>query len=328
MRPLIIFLCVVMCILPACAEMSVFSAPEPTLFVSIPTQTMEPFPTIPISTPSPELPEAPTPPTSTPEPQPSQTTAAALPTQTSAAPTPDLTCLRAENVQVEQRQIVSSLLPKPLQFRVVLPPCYAEWRESHYPVLYLFHGQFSNDDQWDRLGVDETASRMIAAREIPPFLIVLPFDRERASEADESMYDEAIVEELIPFIEGNYRTLPDRAFRAIGGLSRGAGWALHIAMTNPQLFGTLGLHSPAIFWVDTPKIPKWLDGAETQPLPRLYIDLGDHDSPEIVDSTMWFENHLAHRNLAHDFHLFPGYHNEPYWQAHVEVYLRWYAADW
>ncbi len=230
---------------------------------------------------------------------------------------------------MEQQQIKTDLLPKPLVFRVFLPPCYTERPETRYPVLYLFHGQFSNDDQWDRMGVDETAARLISSKALPPFLIVMPFDREFTTEADDSQFDEAIITDLVPHIDQTYRTLPGRSFRAIGGLSRGAGWALQIGMDADSLFGTIGLHSPAIFWDTTPGIPEWLDSAETgHILPRLYLDIGDHDTPEIVESATWFEGELTRRNIDHEFYLFPGYHDEKYWGAHLENYLRWYAALW
>ena len=66
------------------------------------------------------------------------------------------------------------MLPLPLSYRIYLPPCYDEMEDARYPVLYLIHGQNFNDDQWDRLGVDESADALIAAEEMSPLLIVMP----------------------------------------------------------------------------------------------------------------------------------------------------------
>ena len=106
------------------------------------------------------------------------------------------------------------MLRTPLQFRVYLPPCYDEEPERRYPVLYLFHGQSYNDDQWDRLGVDETSDRLIAAGEIPPLIVVMPFERYGGQPTD-THFSQAITDILLPYIDQIYRTIPDRRHRAV-----------------------------------------------------------------------------------------------------------------
>jgi len=78
-----------------------------------------------------------------------------------------LACWQAGG-QVAQGSLETDLLPKPLDFRVYVPPCYDQEVARRYPVLYLIHGQSYNDDQWDRLGADETADVQIASGEAPP----------------------------------------------------------------------------------------------------------------------------------------------------------------
>lgn len=221
----------------------------------------------------------------------------------------------------------SNLLNKPLDYRVYLPPCYEEQTGQRYPVLYLVHGQSYNDDQWDRLGADEAAGRLIAAGEIAPLILVMPRDRVW-SQPDEDMFGRAVVEELIPFIDGHYRTLADRSHRAVGGLSRGAGWAVHFGLSQWKLFSAFGAHSPATFWTDAPQFRTWLKEIPTGLLPRIYVDAGDHDRPEILDAAQRFAALLTELGIPHEWYLFPGYHDEAYWSAHVEKYLRWYAAPW
>jgi enterochelin esterase-like enzyme len=218
----------------------------------------------------------------------------------------------------------SSLLNKPLDYRVYLPPCYEEQTGQRYPVLYLVHGQSYNDDQWDRLGADEAAGRLIAAGEIAPFILVMPRDRVW-SQPDEDMFGRAVVEELIPFIDEQYRTLADRSHRAVGGLSRGAGWAVHLGLSQWKLFSAFGAHSPATFWTDALQFRTWLKEIPAGLLPRIYVDAGDHDRPEILDAAQRFATLLTQLGIPHEWYLFPGYHDEAYWSAHVEKYLRWYA---
>ena len=68
--------------------------------------------------------------------------------------------------KVEVYEFTTVLLPDPLVYRIYLPPCYDEEPERAYPVLYLIHGQTYSDTQWDRLGVPETADRLIASGEV------------------------------------------------------------------------------------------------------------------------------------------------------------------
>lgn len=263
--------------------------------------------------------------TTTPEPSPSAT-----PTLTSTpTPTPTPTPLRCwkQGGRIEQHELRSELLTLPLEFRVYLPPCYGQQPERTYPVLYLIHGQSYNDDQWDRLGADEAADALIAAEQTAPFLIVMPRDRVW-SQPTEDKFGEAVVQDLLPWIDARYRTRAERAYRAVGGLSRGAGWAVHLGFSQWESFGAIGAHSLPVFWTDLPHLREWMDSIPEGAMPRIYLDLGDKDRPQIAKSAMWFEELLTERDIPHEWHLYPGYHEEAYWSAHVEEYLRWYAQGW
>jgi len=218
-------------------------------------------------------------------------------------------------------------LPLPLEYRLYLPPCYDQQPDRRYPVLYLIHGQNYDHDQWDRLGADEAADRLIASGEIPPLIIVFPRDRSWA-QPTEDMFGQVIADELAPAIDGQYRAIPDRRYRAIAGLSRGAGWAVHLGLSRWELFGVIGAHSLPVFWADTSHIRGWLDAIPPEDLPRIYLDIGEKDRPAILASAMWFENLLNERDIPHEWYLFTGYHEESYWEAHMEQYLRWYTREW
>jgi len=256
-----------------------------------------------------------------------EATATALPAATNTPEISAASGCSSERGQFEHGNLSSQLLPEPLEFRVYLPPCYEQLSRQRYPVLYLVHGQSFNHDQWDRLGAGEIAGRLIAAGEIAPFLIVLPRDRSWA-QPDEDMFGQALIQELIPYVDSTYRTQPLRAYRAIGGLSRGAAWAVHLGLTQWAEFGAIGAHSLPVFFSDAPKIRKWLDAIPGESRPRIYLDIGDKDRPEILESARWFENLLTEKSIPHEWHLFSGYHEESYWQAHLEQYLRWYASEW
>jgi enterochelin esterase-like enzyme len=248
---------------------------------------------------------------------------------TKEPPSPQLTkevCMAAGG-HVEVIEIPSDFLDSGMQFRVYTPPCYKENGDERYPVLYMVHGQTFNDDQWDRLEADETAGELIAAGEVAPFIIVMPYDRASTQPAVDK-FGEAFIQELVPWIDAEYRTLAEREFRAVGGLSRGASWAIHFGLTHPDLFGAVGGHSPPVFQEDASRVRDWLDGIEGELMPRFWLDIGERDQRAILDSAIWFEGLLNERDIPHEWYLFAGDHSEEYWSSHVELYLRWYAAEW
>jgi enterochelin esterase-like enzyme len=211
------------------------------------------------------------------------------------------------------------------KFRVYLPPCYDEKPDERYPVLYLLHGQTYTDEQWPRLGAAQAADELIQSGEARPFIMVFPDDRYWNLAAGPG-FGERLVEDVIPYIDATYRTIPSRNYRAIGGLSRGAGWSLRLGLTEWQLFGTIGLHSLAVLQKDGSRIDAWMAGIPSTQRPRIYMDIGDHD-PELAMAQR-IEAQLNADGLQHEWHLYSGDHTEDYWSAHVEEYIRWYAEAW
>ena len=243
------------------------------------------------------------------------------PVPPTATPTP-LTCL-IEAGEIKQ-EVVSTTNP-PQEFLIYLPPCYDELDATRYPVLYLLHGQTYKDDQWIRLGVPVIADQLIHSDQIDPFVIVFPDDR-YWNVPSGSGFGDRLINDLIPYVDANYRTLADREHRSMGGLSRGGGWTIKLGFTNPELFGSLGLHSPAIFSADGFYVEKMIQDIPEESRPQLWLDVGDIDRE--LESILLFEDTLSRNNYIHKFHLFAGDHTENYWGQHVEEYLRWYAESW
>lgn len=244
-----------------------------------------------------------------------------LPPTPTPTPTP-LGCLTQPG-RVDQG-VVQETVP-PQEFLIYLPPCYDEMPDLRYPALYLLHGQTYTDDQWVRLGAVQVMDKMFLNHEASPFLIVFPDDRYWNVQAGPG-FGERLVDYLIPYIDKNYRTLADREHRAIGGMSRGAGWALRLGLQRWDLFGTLGLHSLAAFADDRPFLEYWVKDIPAEDWPNIFIDMGESDQELGFNST--FENTLTQLGVPHEWHLYPGAHDEKYWAAHVEEYLRWYADIW
>ena len=235
---------------------------------------------------------------------------------------PDCTTLGG---QVVATHIPSKNIHGDLNFHIYLPPCYDQNTTLRYPVLYLIHGQTYNDDQWVRLGVPQTMDKLISEG-VPPFIIVMPYDKYHYRQPATDPFDEAVVDELIPNIDGRYRTIPNRTSRAVGGLSRGGGWALHFALTHPELFGAFGGHSLAILDEDGAHLNRLLDAIPPDEMPHMYMDIGKSDG--LRASAAKFETQLTERGIPHEWYVNPGFHDEKYWSSHVEEYLKWYASGW
>jgi len=269
------------------------------------------------------------PPVLTSTPQPTQPTSqliatftpAPSPTATVSPTATPLTCL-SQPGRVESG-IVESTNP-PQEYFIYLPPCYDELTDSRYPVLYLLHGQTYTADQWLRLGAAEVLDNLILSGASQPFIIVFPDDRFWNLEAGPGFGDR-LINALIPHIDETYRTRPQRDQRAIGGLSRGAGWALQLGLTRWDLFSVIGLHSPAVFQGDASKIERWLKAMPVSAQPTIYMDIGDNDQ-ELVSAGR-VEALLTAYGVPHTWQLYSGAHTEEYWSAHVEEYIAWYAEQ-
>jgi enterochelin esterase-like enzyme len=253
--------------------------------------------------------------------------ASATATQT-AAPTrePSATAWASATPCAETRgrvrlvAVPSATLRYDIDARVYVPPCYNA-NQKRYPVLYLLHGLGFTEDQWERLGAATTADALIAAGEIAPLIIVMPRDRL------DTRLDPAFVDDLVPYVDEQYRTIALRQYRAIGGLSRGGGWSVHLGLRYPLVFGRVGAHSPAVFYGDETNVLGYARAvARDGPVPALYVDIGEGDANR--QSAFWLDQVFTWFDFGHTYLLQRGGHTEQYWSAHVDDYLKFYAAGW
>ncbi len=183
----------------------------------------------------------------------------------------------------------------------------------------MLHGLAKDDSEWDTLGIDETADLLISEGSAPPFIIVMPF---HATGID---LETALVNVLVPYIDEQYRTMLDPEFRSIGGLSRGGGLALRIGLQNPDLFHTIGMHSPANV-SSREYITRWIDQIPADVQMHLWIDIGDHDP--LLESTQLLISWLEQLGMDPLTSVNTGFHDSNYWSQHLESYLTWYVGTW
>jgi enterochelin esterase-like enzyme len=256
-------------------------------------------------------------PTPTPAPPTATSTITPAPTMT-PSPTPPA-CLTAAGA-VTQHAVGNERPPQ--EFLIYLPPCYDYDADQRYPVLYLLHGQTFQDDQWVRIGAPAVLDDLIHRGEAAPFIMVFPDDRYWNLPAG-GTFGQRLIEDIIPYIDTNYRTRAERQYRALGGLSRGGGWAVHQLLTRYDLFGMIGLHSPVIFNDDAAVLERLIPAVPDEAWPRLWMDAGDHDGD--LGSIRRFEQLLTVNRVAHEWHIYGGDHTEAYWRRHIQEYMQWYA---
>jgi len=209
--------------------------------------------------------------------------------------------------------------------RVYLPPCYGSDPDREYPTLYMLHGATETDQQWDDLGLDEWADTLILEKEISPLIIIMPREITWII-LPENPFGDHLITAVIPWIDGNYQTLGNRDYRAIGGMSRGGNWAIRLGLLHWGLFGSIGAHSTPLFIGDLKRVPGWVEIIPSSQIPRILMDIGEDDN-NLADAQALHES-LLDLDLPHEWRLYPGLHDEHYWRSHLEEYLKWYSEGW
>jgi len=167
----------------------------------------------------------------------------------------------------------SPTLDKNRRMYVYTPPGYNEGNKK-YPVFYLLHGAGGDEDAWTTLGrTPYILDNLIAAGKVKPMIVVMTNGNAWSSAAPgeeptsastvqpdfsqmvRGEFERSIVNDVIPFIEKNYRTLADKDHRAIAGLSMGGMHTQNITNWNPGTFAYIGVMSMGIM-----NNPRWNTG--------------------------------------------------------------------
>jgi len=140
--------------------------------------------------------------------------------------------------------VETSALATPANVRILLPATYASHRKRHYPVLYLFHGTSGGAADWTTMG---GAEQTTAGKNL---IVVMPdiaigdggggwcTDWYNAGAHGQPEWETFHIGQLVPWVDSNLRTIPDRTGRAIAGLSQGGFCSMSYAARHPDLFET------------------------------------------------------------------------------------------
>jgi len=149
------------------------------------------------------------------------------------------------------------------ELNVYLPPGYDANPRQRYSVLYLLHGYANDHHSWHRYGrANDILDNLLASKAIKPFIVVMPLGYGGAAVngdgtgvppagagalgGDFALYERDILEDIIPLIDGKYRTLATRENRAIIGFSMGGMQAGRIGLGHLDTFSYVGIMSAGL----------------------------------------------------------------------------------
>jgi predicted alpha/beta superfamily hydrolase len=239
---------------------------------------------------------------------------------------------------------ISQFVPYRRDLVVYLPPDYHS-DERRYPVLYLHDGQnlFDPETAYVRgmdWKVDETAESLIRAGEIEALIIVGVFNtgehrieeytptRDRKLGGGHAeLYGRMLVEELKPFIDAGYRTLPDAHNTGLGGSSLGGLATLYLGFTHPEVFGKLAVLSPSVWW-DNKAILKIIRATEPKPRLKIWLSMGTDESKSGLRDANSLRDALVVKGWREgddlNYEVIPGgKHEEAAWAERVGEVLRY-----
>src|SRR5579859_5855087 len=156
--------------------------------------------------------------------------------------------------QLRQTLYYSKTANATLRCFVYTPPDYEKDPSKRYPVLYLQHGGGEDETGWGSQGhAGLIMDNLIAAGNTKPFIIVMANSYVPGSAAiggpggrgrfNFSAFEHVLVDDLIPFIDANFRTLDDQPNRAMAGLSMGGMQTRQITLANLDKFSHIGIFS-------------------------------------------------------------------------------------
>lgn len=252
--------------------------------------------------------------------------------------------------QVDTVAIYSPSMKKTLKAAITFPSSYENGKSS-YPVIYLLHGGSGAFSDWHQKVTEKGIVNQLA--EEHEVLIVTPGVGPASYYYDSPLldsvrYETYMIQELIPFVDKNYRTLAQKESRAITGLSMGGHGAITLAAKHPTLFIAAGSMS-GVMNIDT---DLWKVGEDFRKLRRqgqqemlgainyqgplfnpytavglvdqlknqkisLLIDCGVDDF--LIETNRQIHSLLMEKKIPHDYIERPGAHTWNYWTEALPV---------
>ncbi|MGD0857726.1 MAG: alpha/beta hydrolase-fold protein [Terracidiphilus sp.] len=263
-------------------------------------------------------------------------------------PEPGSTYYSAQDVphgQVREVRYHSSVTGDWRHALVYTPPGYDAQTNVRYPVLYLQHGGGEDETGWTRQGhANFIFDNLIASGSSKPMIVVMangyarragrpvpdlagkPFGSPEAMKAMQEMtaaFEDDVTQVLIPYVDSNFRTIPDRDHRAMAGLSMGGMQTFQVTFDHLDLFsyvgGFSGAAGPLVFGNEKLDAKTAFNGALADPaafakrVHLLWIGVGTEEPVTMHAGLVRLHTSLLEANVKHVFYESPGTAHE--WQT-------------
>ncbi len=183
-------------------------------------------------------------------------------------------CVAFYDTRVQKITLASTTLGVTKQFYVYTPPGYSQSPGRRYPVLYLFRGHekewINKNEDGSRGGknVIDVYEQLLAAGTVGPMIFVFPGissnnnavpgmltnfkspELTTAAGVGTGRFEDYFVQEVIGYVDANYRTVARREGRGVDGFSLGGFMSVKIAAQHPELFKTVGAFDGTHFYAD------------------------------------------------------------------------------
>jgi enterochelin esterase family protein len=203
-----------------------------------------------------------------------------------------------------------------------------------YPVLYLLHGARGYETSWIRKGqVYQSTDSLFQEGQAEPCIVVMPnvnqynndrdYEGGRLKGAWESILEVdgtveyAFVHDVVNLVDSLYRTVPDKAHRAVAGLSIGGYQSLYLGVNHPDIFGYICAMSPYTWCKGRDRgykkqfyghLYQKMDAMFTNSPPMgLYLYAGKCDI--MRPSTEHIHHRMKKKNHSHEYSMYPGGHD-------------------
>jgi len=190
---------------------------------------------------------------------------------------------------------------------VYIPPGYDNDQAKNYPVLYLQHGWGEDETAWSNQGhANLVMDNLIAEGKTKPFIIVMTYgmtNEVRWGHLNEFKIEDfqtVLVEELIPYIDANFRTIADQSHRAMAGLSMGGMETRMITLNKPEVFSHYALLSGGVY--------KPVDNIDRSKVKLIFLSCGSRENPDGVKNAVVSLKEAGYNavsyvseNTAHEF---------------------------
>ncbi len=228
---------------------------------------------------------------------------------------------------VRQHVYLSKSLGRLRELAVYTPPDYDRKSKARFPTLYLQHGSGDNQATWTVHGKAHwILDNLIAQGSTRPMVVVmmdghaaLPGDNAAGPQNNTVLFERDLLDDVMPFIESNYRVKTGAADRAIVGLSMGGRQSLTIGLNRSDRFAWVGGFSAG-----SPS-REAIAGALAEPealnrkLKLLWIGCGKDDS--LLKRNEEFLALLQEKQIRYEWHLTGGAHSWPVWRIYLGEFL-------